>query len=145
MNYTIKQAAEITGLTTDTLRYYEKEGVIFPGRSENGYRYYDENDILALKYIIVMKYANFTLPEIRSMEERQTHAQGTQCKEIAKQILSTKANELRQAISSFKKTVMLFEEIQHMIENADTADSNIEKVNELIENIFNDISRKKTR
>ena len=145
MNYTIKQTSEITGLSADTLRYYEKEGVISPKRSENGYRYYDENDIAALKYIVVMKYAHFSLSEIKSMEELQTHAQGTQCNEIARQILSTKADELRQAILNFQKTVMLFEEILQMIESADAFYKNKDRVNGLIEHIFNDISNKETR
>ena len=145
MNYTVKQAAKITGLSADTLRYYEKEGVISPKRRENGYRYYDENDIVALKYIVVMKYAHFTLSEIKSMEDVQARAQGTQCNEIAKQILSTKADEMRQAIHNFQKTVILFEEILQMIENADAFYHNQDKINELIEFIFNDISKKETR
>jgi len=145
MNYTIRQTAEITGLSADTLRYYEKEGVISPKRSENGYRYYDENDIAALKYIVVMKYAHFTLSEIKSMEELQTRARGTQCNEIAKQILSTKANELRQAVLNFQKTVMLFEEILQMIESADAFYNNKDRINGLIEHIFHDISNKETR
>ena len=32
----------MTGLTRDTLRFYEKKGVIAAKRRENGYRYYTE-------------------------------------------------------------------------------------------------------
>ena len=52
MGFTIKQAQEITGLSADTLRYYEKESIISAGRGDNGYRYYDELDIGLLKYIV---------------------------------------------------------------------------------------------
>lgn len=145
MNYTIKQTARITGLSTDTLRYYEKEGVIAPKRCENGYRYYDENDIAALKYIVVMKYAHFTLSEMKSMEELQKREPGVHCNEIAKQILSGKADQLRKAILNYQKIEMLFGEILPMIENADAFYANKDKINGMIEHIFNDIANKETR
>ena len=36
----IKDFAAQTGLSTDTLRYYEKEGLLQPARDANGYRNY---------------------------------------------------------------------------------------------------------
>ncbi|GHJ27414.1 MerR family transcriptional regulator [Streptomyces hygroscopicus subsp. sporocinereus] len=39
----IGEAAQRTGTTPRLLRYYEQQGLIAPGRSENGYREYDEN------------------------------------------------------------------------------------------------------
>lgn len=145
MNYTIRQTAKLTGLSADTLRYYEREGMIAPKRFENGYRYYDENDMAALKYIVVMKYAHFTLSEMKSMEELQTREPGAQCNEIAKQILSKKADELRKAILNYQKIEMLFGEILPMIENVDAFYANKDKINEMIEHIFNDIANKETR
>lgn len=42
----IKKAAEMFDLTTDTLRYYERVGVIPPvHRNESGYREYSTNDL----------------------------------------------------------------------------------------------------
>ena len=67
MDFTVKQIAELTGVTADTLRYYDKEGIVSPKRHENGYRYYDEKDVKALKYLVVLKYAQFSLAEVRSM------------------------------------------------------------------------------
>lgn len=41
-----KKVAEMFGLSTDTLRYYEREGVIPPiNRDENGYRNYTKGDL----------------------------------------------------------------------------------------------------
>ena len=43
---TIKEVSEELGLTQDTLRYYEKIGMIPPvTRTEGGIRDYQENDI----------------------------------------------------------------------------------------------------
>ncbi len=39
----IGEAAQHTGTTPRLLRYYEQKGLLVPGRSENGYREYDEN------------------------------------------------------------------------------------------------------
>ena len=42
----ISEVAREFGLTTDTLRYYEKEGLIGPvSKGENGIRNYTEDDI----------------------------------------------------------------------------------------------------
>ncbi|CAL9334040.1 MerR family transcriptional regulator [Streptomyces sp. enrichment culture] len=39
----IGEAAQRSGTTPRLLRYYEQQGLIVPGRSENGYREYDES------------------------------------------------------------------------------------------------------
>jgi DNA-binding transcriptional MerR regulator len=139
MKFTIKQAAKMTGLSADTLRYYEKGGVISPKRGENGYRYYDENDIAALKHIIVMKYAHFSLAEIKSMEELQTCEPNSQCNEIAKRILNAKVTELTQAIHNYQKIITLMEALLSMAESIDAYHNNENRINEFIEQIFNDI------
>ena len=142
MEYSIKQTTEITGLSADTLRYYEKEGVIAPKRRDNGYRYYDENDIIALKYIVVMKYAHFTLSEIKSMEDLQNREPGGRCNEIAKQILSAKFAELNQVILNYQKIALLFMELLPMVESSDAYYGNKEKINTFIGQIFDDISKR---
>lgn len=42
--YRIQEFAALTGLSADTLRYYEKEGLLAPARDANGYRIYSERD-----------------------------------------------------------------------------------------------------
>ena len=43
MAYTIKQIADLAGVTTRTSRYYDEIGLLTPaGTGENGYRYYDQ-------------------------------------------------------------------------------------------------------
>ena len=50
--YLIGDVAEIVGMSRDALRFYEKKGIIHARKKENGYRYYSENDIYKLMYII---------------------------------------------------------------------------------------------
>ena len=45
MRYTISEMASLLGVTTHTLRYYEKMGLIHPEVNEDtGYRYYTVTD-----------------------------------------------------------------------------------------------------
>jgi DNA-binding transcriptional MerR regulator len=65
---TIGRLAELTGVTTDTLRYYEKMGLIkSASRSESGYRLYDAGMVRVIRFIRGAKALNFSLREIRRL------------------------------------------------------------------------------
>lgn len=52
----------------DTIRYYEREGVIpLPLRRESGYREYGDGDVARLRFVRRAKQLGFTLPEIRDL------------------------------------------------------------------------------
>lgn len=49
MAYTIKEIADLAGVTTRTMRYYDEIGLLSPASmGENSYRYYDEGSLLRL-------------------------------------------------------------------------------------------------
>ena len=64
----IGQAAVSTGLSIDTIRFYEREGLI-PQRERNaaGYRLYRDQDIRKLRSIGRAQGLGFTLHEIREL------------------------------------------------------------------------------
>jgi len=65
---TIGKLAERTGTSPDTLRYYEKMGLIkAASRSEAGYRIFGEDAERILQFIKGAKTLNFTLEEIRQL------------------------------------------------------------------------------
>ena len=139
MEWTIKQTTEKTGVPADTLRYYDKEGIVSPKRHENGYRLYDDNDISGLKNIIIMKYAHFTLAEIKSMEEMFGLEPNANCNDMCRGILSAKVAELKQAICNYQKIVRLMEELLSMVDSADSYVANREQIDGFINQIFEDI------
>ena len=48
----IKEVEKLTNITKQNIRYYERQGLIFPKRNpENDYREYSEQDIRQLKII----------------------------------------------------------------------------------------------
>lgn len=64
--YSAKEAAEMTGLTTATLRYYEKEQLL-PAieRTEQRYRQYSDTDIEWIKMVQCLRMANVPIRSIR--------------------------------------------------------------------------------
>ena len=67
----IKQAAEKSGLTPRNIRFYEESGLIGVGREENGYREYNDQDIVRLKQIRVLRELGIGIEDIRSYFRKQ--------------------------------------------------------------------------
>lgn len=60
------EAAERTGLTLDTLRYYEREGLVGPvGRSPGGHRAYSEDDLFWVGLVTCLRDAGLGIAELR--------------------------------------------------------------------------------
>lgn len=67
---TIKEAAGITGITEQNIRYYERQGLLHPERnSENAYREYSEENIRRLKMISLFRRLDMPIAEIRKLFE----------------------------------------------------------------------------
>lgn len=64
--YLIGKASEITGLSRDTLRFYEKKGLIHSERRGNGYRIYSEEELCSLVSILYKRRMNYSLKGIGS-------------------------------------------------------------------------------
>lgn len=65
VKYTISQVSRFTGVTTDAIRLYEKEGLICPKRDDNNnYRYYDVEQIRRIMFIAFYRKIDVSIPEI---------------------------------------------------------------------------------
>ncbi len=70
MPYTIKQAAELVGVTPVTLRYYDREGLLpFMQRSDSGYRLFSDDDLAMLRVIECLKKTGMPIKDIRQFCE----------------------------------------------------------------------------
>lgn len=68
--YLISEMAKKTGLTTDTIRFYEKKGFIQPNfRASNQYRYYGEQALKRLLFIQRCRALDMSLKEIETLIE----------------------------------------------------------------------------
>ena len=82
--FTIGKLAELTGVSADTLRYYEKMKLIVgTARSPAGYRLYNPDAVRIVRFIRGAKELSFTLDEIRQLLTLTTSDQST-CAQILK-------------------------------------------------------------
>lgn len=65
MEYTVNQLAKIAGVSVRTLHYYDEIGLLKPSYiRENGYRCYEEKELLKLEQILFFKELEFPLEDI---------------------------------------------------------------------------------
>lgn len=65
---TIKQAQQLSGVSADNIRFYEKQGLLHPRRNQaNDYREYGDEDIRSLKLIRALRMLDMPLEEVRAV------------------------------------------------------------------------------
>jgi len=134
--YKISDITKQTGLSADTLRYYEKFGLL-PNISRNasGIRQYDDKDISRIKFIQRAQRMNFSLEEIKhllSMRDNPQHA-----KNEVRHLTSDKLNEIEhqlEELTTLRNELKLLlnlcfgsEEGCPIIDGLDTDNNNKEK------------------
>lgn len=65
--YLIGDVANLIGVSRDTLRYYEKRGILASKKADNGYRYYTDQDISHLVSILYQRKMNISLEDMESL------------------------------------------------------------------------------
>jgi DNA-binding transcriptional MerR regulator/quercetin dioxygenase-like cupin family protein len=66
MAYTVKQVAAMSGVSVRTLHFYDETGLLKPAYvGENGYRFYDEPQLLTLQQILFYRELGFELKQIQ--------------------------------------------------------------------------------
>lgn len=69
--YKIGDVANLMGLSRDTLRHYEKRGILTSQREENGYRYYTDQDISRLISILYQRKMNIRLGDMKTLQHSE--------------------------------------------------------------------------
>lgn len=66
----ISEISKLSGVNLETIRYYEKIGVITPPhRAANGYRMYDPHILVHLEFIKKCRSLGFSLEDIKQLDE----------------------------------------------------------------------------
>lgn len=65
MEKSVKEVAELTGISVRTLQYYDDEGILVPKRNNLNHRIYTEVDLQKLWKIYFLKNAGLSLNEIK--------------------------------------------------------------------------------
>jgi MerR family transcriptional regulator, copper efflux regulator len=112
----ISELARQTGLSIDTIRFYEKQGLLDEThfrRAANGYREYNEVGLQRLNLIKLGQAAGFTLSEMRhTIHAWETDQLSAEQKE---HYMYAKLDEIEQKISALNEVkAYLREKIAHM-------------------------------
>lgn len=102
---TIGQLASLSGVGVETIRYYQREGLLEqPARPGSGYRYYPQDVIGKLNFIKRAKELGFTLKEIKELLVLRV-APDTACPEV-KQQAEVKLEAIEQKIKDLENLKM---------------------------------------
>ena len=72
MLFSIGQVSKMFNMSHDTLRYYDKIGLVKPSiRKENGYRYYSMKELELLDVISIAKRLNISIKDIQDIIDKE--------------------------------------------------------------------------
>lgn len=84
--YTIGEAAQAAGVHIETLRYYERRGLVpEPPRSRANYRLYPHESVQLVRFVKRAQELGFTLNEIRELLALRDGGEGASCAEVQQQ------------------------------------------------------------
>jgi MerR family Zn(II)-responsive transcriptional regulator of zntA len=99
--FTIGRLAEASDTTADTIRFYEREGLLQPAdRSDSGYRLYDKDAVIRLRFIRHAQACGFTLAGVRELLTLRQR-EGACCGEVRAQVVE-KQQQLEIKIRSLR-------------------------------------------
>ena len=83
--FTIAETAERTGLTTHTLRYYERDGLMLAGvgRSASGHRRYTDQDLRWIELVGRLRGTGMPIRDIRRYAELVRDGDGNEAERLA--------------------------------------------------------------
>lgn len=138
--WNITKMSKISKIPTDTLRYYDKLKIVSPKRAGNGYRYYDEKDYILLQYVSVMKYAHFSLSDIKKVIQSFKLEVSENCNKVNYGIFTSKRTELIEMIKNYQGIVKLIDNLLPMVEGSKNYYENEQKIAALVQEIYQSIS-----
>ncbi|RQW61692.1 Zn(2+)-responsive transcriptional regulator [Vibrio viridaestus] len=101
--FQIGELAKRCGVTTETLRFYEKNQLITPdSRSESGYRLYSTESEKQIKFILKAKSLGLSLDEIRELLGIRLEATEHSCAEV-KAITTAKLSVIDDKIKDLQR------------------------------------------
>jgi DNA-binding transcriptional MerR regulator len=106
MAYSVKELADLAGVSTRTLHYYDEIGLLPPSATEsNSYRSYDQAAVLRLQQILFYKELGLSLKEIKSMMDTPDYDIVSSL-EVHKKDLEQKAGRILDMLDTIEKTIM---------------------------------------
>jgi DNA-binding transcriptional MerR regulator len=117
--YTVKQLADLAGISRRTLHYYDEKGLLKPtSLGENGYRYYGNEAVLQLQQILFYRELGLELGQIKKILEDPDFDTATAL-QAHRRSLQENIKRLQTLIRTVDTTIM------HLIGEVNVSEKNI--------------------
>lgn len=111
--FTIGEISKLYHIGTDSLRYYEKLGILTPKRAKNGYRYYSLHDLWRLNVIRDLRALDFSMEQIKQyLDNRSIHSTELLLRQELDAI-NTKIRSLCELRENVKNRLKTIEDARH--------------------------------
>ena len=105
MAYTVQQVAVLSGVSRRTLHFYDEAGLLKPAyHGRNGYRYYEEPQLLVLQQILFYRELGFELKQIKRILGRKDFEK-IAALESHRKVLRKNVARTRKLIQTIDKTI----------------------------------------
>ena len=105
MAYTVKQVATMSSVSVRTLHFYDETGLLKPAfHKDNGYRFYEEPQLLALQQILFYRELGLELKQIRQIMDRNDF-ENLKALQSHRDILQKNLARTRTLIETIDKTI----------------------------------------
>lgn len=124
--FSVTQLSKLAGISVRTLHYYDDIGLLKPNRrKDNGYREYNETQLILLQQILIYRALDFSTKKIKTM-------------------LNSESFDLRRALQA-QKTLLLSRQqsLQSMIDNIEVSMSNL-NIKENVQALYKGIPKEKS-
>lgn len=117
MSYTIKKAAELTGLSEHTLRFYDREGLLpLLKRTDSGIRVFSEQDIDWIGLICCLKNSGMAISTIKRfmqlcLKGEETEEQRRALLEEHRAFILSQMEQLNKSLSTVNYKLEHYKEI----------------------------------
>ncbi len=117
MQYTVKTLSEISGVSVRTLHWYDEIGLLKPAYyQDNGYRCYNEEQLLLLQQILFFRELGFKLNDIQTMLVSSDFDK-LKSLQAHKTVLEDNANRMATLVNTIDKTISHLKEHSTMPDN----------------------------
>ncbi len=137
----IKEFTDKYKLTADTIRFYEKIGLIHPKRLQNGYRSFDEKCEKTIQLIIVLKQLEFSLDEIRFLLSLEKKPISSECNEATVRLFQDKIIQIENKMTFLQIAIQQLNQVKQLIEN-NQYQQNYHKIQRLVADIYKQLIKR---
>ncbi|HEY2811680.1 MAG TPA: MerR family transcriptional regulator [Rhabdochlamydiaceae bacterium] len=114
MAYTVKKLARLSGVSIRTLHFYDEIGLLKPAyQGSNGYRYYEEPQLLALQQILFFRELGFELKQIKKVLNKGDFDK-VAALHSHRQVLEKNVERTQQLLETIDKTIAHLKGVKKM-------------------------------